>query len=193
MISWVKEWIINICAALFFITAAEIVLPDNSLKKFARFVLGLILLIVIINPIISLFKKNLNITALLNKQEKVVSDASSNNDAKEYTKNNVNSTLANFQNNLQKVCEEKLKSHYKKMTFKAEVKAEYDDKKNKFSISQIKIGYSDNSVKGIKKINIHNDKSENESTPDENMKEAINELIYNDLGVSDEKIVVYKM
>ena len=50
MIEGLKVWITSICTAIFFITAVEMILPDDSLKKYAKFVLGLILITVVISP-----------------------------------------------------------------------------------------------------------------------------------------------
>ena len=40
---------------MIFMTAIEIIAPDNSMKKYIKFVLGLILISVMINPIIKFF------------------------------------------------------------------------------------------------------------------------------------------
>ncbi|WML35311.1 stage III sporulation protein AF [Clostridium sp. OS1-26] len=61
MLQALREWLIGICTAVFFITAVEIILPDNSLKKYAKFVLGLILITVFINPLIKVFDRNFDI------------------------------------------------------------------------------------------------------------------------------------
>ena len=43
MIGELRNWIISICTAVIFITAVEMIMPNNSFKKYAKFVLGLIL------------------------------------------------------------------------------------------------------------------------------------------------------
>ncbi len=63
LIELLKVWVTNITIAIFFITAVEMILPDNSMKKYAKFVLGLLLIVVIINPIIKIFDKDFNISA----------------------------------------------------------------------------------------------------------------------------------
>ncbi|MCD3297735.1 stage III sporulation protein AF, partial [Clostridium botulinum] len=50
MIQSIRQWVISIATAIFFITAVEMILPNNSIKKYAKFVLGLILITVVINP-----------------------------------------------------------------------------------------------------------------------------------------------
>ena len=60
MIEGLKVWVTNITIAIFFITAVEMILPDNSMRKYAKFVLGLMLIVVIINPIMKIFDKDFN-------------------------------------------------------------------------------------------------------------------------------------
>ena len=47
-----KDWISDICVSILFMTAVELVLPENSIKKYSKFVLGLIFIVVVINHII---------------------------------------------------------------------------------------------------------------------------------------------
>ena len=55
MIEALGKWIVTICVAIFFATAVQMILPDNSLKKYCNFVLGLIVFVVMISPIVNLF------------------------------------------------------------------------------------------------------------------------------------------
>ena len=45
------------------------ILPDNNMKKYAKFVLGLILIVVIIKPIIKIFEKDFDFNSYLLKQQ----------------------------------------------------------------------------------------------------------------------------
>lgn len=48
-----KDWIIGLCAASIIVSAAVTLTPDGNMKKTVRFIGGLILFIVIIQPVIS--------------------------------------------------------------------------------------------------------------------------------------------
>ena len=52
---YLNNFIITLVATMIFMTAIEIIAPDNSMKKYIKFVLGLILISVMINPIIKFF------------------------------------------------------------------------------------------------------------------------------------------
>lgn len=61
MIEFVKNWVLNIVVAIFFIAFIEILLPTSNMKKYINMILGLLIIIVIINPIIKFMSSDINI------------------------------------------------------------------------------------------------------------------------------------
>lgn len=61
MIEFVRSWIINIVVVIFFIAIIEILLPSSNMKKYINMTLGLLIIIVLINPIIKLMSSDINI------------------------------------------------------------------------------------------------------------------------------------
>lgn len=53
-LDFLRQWIINIAATIIFVSFIEIIMPDNSMRKYIRLVVGLLVMIVIINPLLSL-------------------------------------------------------------------------------------------------------------------------------------------
>ena len=53
----IKGFVITLVTMLILMTAIEFIAPDNNMKKYLKFVLGLILISVMLSPIISLFSK----------------------------------------------------------------------------------------------------------------------------------------
>lgn len=53
----IKTFVITLVSTLIFITAVELIAPNNGFKKYLKFILGLILVAVILNPIVSIFTK----------------------------------------------------------------------------------------------------------------------------------------
>ena len=51
----INKYIVTLVATLVFMTAIELIAPDNSLKKYLKFVMGLILISVLLTPIIKFF------------------------------------------------------------------------------------------------------------------------------------------
>lgn len=61
MIEFLKNWVVNIVVVIFFIAFIEIMLPSNNMKRYINIVLGLLIIIVLINPIIKLLSSDINI------------------------------------------------------------------------------------------------------------------------------------
>lgn len=148
----IKSWIGNICAALIFLTAVELILPDNSLKKYSKLVLGLILMIVVINPLLAILNKNINPESLI---ERYMSSEYTGHTQKEYKLKNVEVTEKKFNENLKLTLGEILKEEFNDYKFNIEVTSVYNEKKEVMEIKQINIGYSDKSISSIEKIKIN--------------------------------------
>jgi stage III sporulation protein AF len=190
-----KEWLINICTAVFFITAVEIILPDNSMKKYAKFVLGLILITVFINPIIKVFDKNFNINTYTQNAIESFNKNKYEGDLKQYEQKDKQNTLDLFKLNLQTNCEKILKEKYPDSNYKVQVDAIYDDKNNNLIIIDVKVVVKDGLVEKIAKVTIDAEtKSVNNSDNVESKKsDSIKQYISDQLSVSKDIIQVYKL
>jgi stage III sporulation protein AF len=191
-----REWLIGICTAVFFITAVEIILPDNSLKKYAKFVLGLILITVFINPLIKVFDRNFDINTYTSNAIKSFDAKKTENEFQKYKEKNIKDTLEVFKLNLQTNCEKKLKEKYPDSNYKVQVEASYDDNNDKLVIKDIKVGVKDGSIERIKKIKIGDDSKtvDNGDKQINNEKsQAIKKYLGDELNVSKDAIQVYKI
>lgn len=195
MIQALRGWIITICTAVFFITAVEIILPDNSLKKYAKFVLGLILIMVFINPIVKLFDKDFNINTYTNNTSKYFDNKKSDNDFKQYKESSLKNTVDNFKLNLQQNCEKKLKEKYPDSNYEVQVDAAYDNDKQTMIIKSIKVGVKEGTIEKIQQIKIGKDsKSVNNSNDINNEKSAnIVKYLSDELEISKDIIQIYKV
>lgn len=195
MLQALREWLITICTAIFFITAVEIVLPDNSMKKYAKFVLGLILITVFINPIIKLFDRNFDINTYTTDVIQNFDKGKTENEFRQYQEKNLSSTLEVFKLNLQTSCEKKLKEKYPDSNYKVEADASYDSENDKIVIKDIKVGVKEGSIEKIKKIQIGGDaKSVNSIDNMDNEKSMeIKKYLSNELNVSKDVIQIYKL
>lgn len=159
MIQSLKEWLINICTALFFITAIEIILPDNSIKKYCKFVLGLILITVFINPIVKIFNKNFDINqyteSAVESFEKEFSSGNQVNEFNDYKKKNIEDTIETFEMNLETKCEKSLKEKYPDESYKVKIDANYDEENNNVCIKDVNVQVKDGNVEKIKKVHIN--------------------------------------
>ncbi|WP_392486389.1 stage III sporulation protein AF [Haloimpatiens sp. FM7315] len=152
MIEFMKVWVVNISIGVFFILAIEMIMPSNSLKKYVKFILGLILMVIIINPIVKLFNGDIDINALIQKNSYVDKNEYKNS-YNEYKYKNIENTSQVFQYNLQNKIMDKLKSKYKDNKFDVKAKIKYDELTNSFLIINLDIGVKKDAL--IKKIEIN--------------------------------------
>ena len=61
MIEFIKSWVLNIVMLAIFIVLLEILVPSGKIKKFVNLISGFILIIAIINPVLGLINKDINI------------------------------------------------------------------------------------------------------------------------------------
>jgi stage III sporulation protein AF len=64
MIEFLKNWVLNIVVLTMFIVLLEILIPSGKIKRFVNLVSGFILIIAIVNPLVGLFGKGLDLKEL---------------------------------------------------------------------------------------------------------------------------------
>jgi len=137
MLDGIRNWVITICCTLFFITAIEMIIPSNSMKKYAKFVLGLILITVIINPVIKIFNGDFNTAVYTSNIVNSMDDDNMKNTIQRYKDENINSTLINFKENLKLSCEKSLKEKFPNNTFQVTIDASFDKTTELFKLKSI--------------------------------------------------------
>ncbi|MBX4259135.1 stage III sporulation protein AF [Clostridium estertheticum] len=195
MIELLKVWVTNITIAIFFITAVEMILPDNNMKKYAKFVLGLMLIVVIIKPIIKIFDKNFDLNSYSNKATSYIEGSTQPSDMKKYKDINIVNTTENFKKNLQKECITNLEQTYPENKYNADVDVVYDSKNGVFNINRVKIEVVDSGVQSIKSIKIDTQSvdASNKNVLTSTQGKQIKKFLSNKLKISDDVITVYKV
>ncbi|AVQ46871.1 stage III sporulation protein AF [Clostridium botulinum] len=196
MLQWLKEWITNIAVAVFFITAIEMLLPKNNIKKYGKFVLGLILITVILNPIIKIFNKDYNISQYADKATASFNNAEYKNDFDKYKKKNREETLNNFKANLENQTKKKLEEKFPENKYEVKVEIAYDEEKDNLQIKSMDVGVKGNKIEKIKKvnkINIGNNENGKEDKKTFEGEGKIKQFISNEFKVSSGVIKVYKL
>ncbi|AGF56504.1 stage III sporulation protein AF [Clostridium saccharoperbutylacetonicum] len=191
-----KNIVITIVTVLIFISAVEIMVPSNKMKKYVNFVLGLILISVILSPIVKFLSNgDKEIVNSIKSYEEIFTDnqnkfksdnvSTLKNNGKEDTKKEL------FIRNFNKNCEDLLKNKFKEMTFKSELECDVDFNNITFNIKKLRIGIADSKVNKIKKVRINKEKTDNKEENEE-YSEVVN-YISNQLDIPKEKIEIYKL
>lgn len=186
----IKGFVVTLVTTLIFITAVEIIGPDNSMKKYLKFVMGLILISVILNPIISFFTNGESIiTSAIDKYENDIFEESDDNE-EESESGSLKQT--SFKENFNRNCVNLLSKEYKNMDFKCDIDCNVDFQNPNLVINEVKVGVKDKGIRkvqNVKKVDI-NDTSEEEIILDETL-EKVRDFLSDELSVDKEKIIVY--
>ena len=197
-IDTLKNIVITLVTILIFISAVELISPNNKMKKYIQFVLGLILVTVILNPILQFIS---------NGDKSVLDGIQSYEEAFAKNENKVNvDNTKTFENdetkgdakkkafiiNFNKNCDNLLKNEYKNMTFKSDIDCDVDFTKIALNVKKLKIGVGENKINQIKKIVINNDVKSSTQEENKEYTEIIN-FVSSELNIPKEKIEVYKL
>lgn len=189
---YISKFIITVVTTIIFISAVEIIAPDNSMKKYIKFVLGLILISIMINPIVYLFTKG--------EQEIVATIKGYENSLYENLGGTIDETLVDnreetFKKNLNSNCDKLLSEEFTDKNFKSEIKCSIDFESMTYSIEKVEVGVTEKGIKLIEKINIG--KKESTEAISENItvegSEEIKRYLSELFKISLEKIELYSL
>ncbi|NRT34092.1 stage III sporulation protein AF [Clostridium beijerinckii] len=189
-----KKFVITLVTVLIFMSAVEMIAP-SKMKKYIKFVLGLILITIILNPILQFVEGGeKNFTDVINNYEQVFSkdrDTANFDSINTLSKSNKDDERKKaFVANFNKNCDNILKNNFKDMNFKSEVDCDVDFSKVTINVKKLRIGVSSNKINKIKKIVISKGADENNEGKNAEYSE-IGDFASNELNIPKEKIEVY--
>lgn len=181
-----RTFVINLSVTIIFFTAIKLILPENSMKKYVKFVMGIILIAVMIQPILTIFNSSEKISAKIEKNIKI------NNINSQESNNNINEGKKQaFLENLEKSCEALLKNENEGLQFKVKVNGDIDLEKVTVNIKEVKVWVDDSkTIKKIQKIKIGS--NEKEEPIKDSLGQSIKSKLSKELGISKDKIIIYK-
>lgn len=195
-----KGLVTTLTTVLIFISAVELIAPKNKIKKYVSFVLGLILISVVLNPIIKFISNGErsiqagieNYTSVFSKNENKINSDSGYNTSFEGNNDNNDSRKKAFVKNFNKNCDAMLKGKFPDKTFKSNVDCDVDFNNINIDIKKLTIGIKDKSIKKIKPVKITDDKKEERKILNSDYGDII-EYISSELKIPNEKIEVYEL
>lgn len=189
----IKSFVITLVSMIILITAIELIAPDNSMKKYVKFVLGTILIAVMISPIVSLISNGEEVLTKEIEEYIQIADNKSIEASNEYKENN--SEIV-FKESLEQNCISLLKEKFKDLDFEINIDCDVDMKNINYLINNVNIGVKDKEVSTIKKIIINksNDSTEVSSNEDTvKNKDEIEDYLSETLNITKDNIKVYKI
>ena len=191
---YLNNFIITLVATMIFMTAIEIIAPDNSMKKYIKFVLGLILISVMINPIIKFFTGGEQevINRIKRYEDMLNLGVTNEGESKEV----IEKQKEAFKSNLNSNCDNLLKENFSDKDFKSDIKCNINLSDMTYSIDSLEVGVRENGIRLVDKIRI-NVNGESEEAVSNNKKIDNEEEIKNYLSelfkIPIEKIKLYSM
>ena len=191
---YLNNFIITLVATMIFMTAIEIIAPDNSMKKYIKFVLGLILISVMINPIIKFFTGGEQevINRIKRYEDMLNLGVTNEGESKEV----IEKQKEAFKSNLNSNCDNLLKEKFSDKNFKSDIKCNINLSDMTYSIDSLEVGVRENGIRLVDKIRI-NVNGESEEAVSNNKKIDNEEEIKNYLSelfkIPIEKIKLYSM
>ncbi|MBX9136028.1 MULTISPECIES: stage III sporulation protein AF [unclassified Clostridium] len=190
---YINNFVITLVATMIFMTAVDIISPDNSMKKYIKFVLGLILISVMINPIIKFFTGGeQELVNTIKNYENMFYEGITSENENDVSKNQIES----FKNNLNSNCNSLLKEEFSDKDFKSNVECEIDLQSMTYNIESLEVGVKENGIKIVDSIKINiNEESEQAISNDEKVENAeeIKNYLSEVFKIPTEKIKLYSM
>ena len=191
---YLNNFIITLVATMIFMTSIEIIAPDNSMKKYIKFVLGLILISVMINPIIKFFTGGEQevINRIKRYEDMLNLGVTNEGESKEV----IEKQKEAFKSNLNSNCDNLLKEKFSDKNFKSDIKCNINLSDMTYSIDSLEVGVRENGIRLVDKIRINvNDESEDAVSNNEKIdnEEEIKNYLSELFKIPIEKIKLYSM
>ena len=191
---YLNNFIITLVATMIFMTSIEIIAPDNSMKKYIKFVLGLILISVMINPIIKFFTGGEQevINRIKRYEDMLNLGVTNEGESKEV----IEKQKEAFKSNLNSNCDNLLKEKFSDKDFKSDIKCNINLSDMTYSIDSLEVGVRENGIRLVDKIRINvNDESEEAVSNNEKIdnEEEIKHYLSELFKIPIEKIKLYSM
>ncbi|MDV4152168.1 stage III sporulation protein AF [Clostridium sp. AL.422] len=189
----IKGFVTTLVSMIILISAIELISPDNSMKKYLKFVLGTILIAVMISPIVSLLGKGEG--ALTNTISKYIDLADSKSNISN-DENELSTSEIAFKENLEENCNRLLKEKFKDFEFISSIDCEVNMKDITYLINEVEVGVKSNEVSKIEKIIINNSDESTEVYSNEEKVENEDEIIeflVETLSITKDKIKIHKL
>lgn len=191
---YLNNFIITLVATMIFMTSIEIIAPDNSMKKYIKFVLGLILISVMINPIIKFFTGGEQevINRIKRYEDMLNLGVTNEGESKEV----IEKQKEAFKSNLNSNCDNLLKEKFSDKNFKSDIKCNINLRDMTYSIDSLEVGVRENGIRLVDKIRINvNDESEEAVSNNEKIdnEEEIKNYLSELFKIPIEKIKLYSM
>lgn len=190
MLEFLKKWIISVVTMVIFMALIDLILPENNIKKYARFVTGLLVIVTILNPVFKLFAGNESIETYITQYSDAFDTNSSYTNTKETQSSVEEKTREVFKENLKKEIESKIKNQTGENYTVVSIDVELDSTSSSYgTISSIELKkLKDSTIEPINKISIGKRESLEKGIEDDKVKK----LLLNEFNIKSSNVKFVK-
>ena len=192
MIAWLSSWAGSVVASIIVCTIIELVLPNNSNKKYARTVIGIYILFTILSPIITKISSNdINIIGTI---DSVISST----EYEEISENSGLDTTENikqiYKNNIEQDIISKLKQKGYDSVITA-ISINFIDGEDYGKINQLNIKINEkieneNEIKVVENVNIDLSSNSEENIISKQKQEKLKNFISSEYNINTANIII---
>lgn len=178
-----NKFAMSLVSSIIAITFIEMILPSNKIKKYVVFVSSIVLVIVVINPIMTIFNKNINIENILKDNETFILNNEYKNKMHYAKEKDIENTYRTF-------LKDDIISRMKENGYIVRnISVEVDDKTYEVTGMELEIEHDDGSIQ-----NVVIDVSINEEKKSETIEVSeIKDLLCETYGVKKNNIIINKI
>lgn len=194
---FLKTWIQTIIIIIIFAAFIDILMPSTSVKKYVKFVLGLIIMTVILNPMLKLFDRGFSISENSFKMQEKLDSIYVKKQAEYYSEKQSDIVTKVYKQNLEDQIKQLIKNDIKDREVKVNVEV-YEDTKSedygKIKKVDVELGKQTETVARVDKVKIGEDAKENQNSKkpiykEEDLKNKISSIYGIDKGMIEINIL----
>ncbi|SHM51612.1 stage III sporulation protein AF [Caldanaerovirga acetigignens] len=174
MVAGLSSWIKQVILVVIFTLFVELLMPSNELRKYIKVTLGIIVIIAILNPIISLLKADKFFDGIQLKAMVYLNEDSISNQAEKLKQEHIKMALELFEKELEKKLVRQLKQITSLAVCKTDVKLNQDG-----SIKEIHLVINKESIrhpKNVEKVFVSLDSQPSNIPNNNSMKDEIKKI-----------------
>lgn len=132
MTAFLRTWTLNIVMVVIFISFVELLLPSSSMKKYIKMVVGLLVILVILNPIIELLYGDINVQDEIFKSTVMIEREALSKDAAGFQKSRNQQMIAMYKEKISEHLRDKIGYEYDVRLENARIEIEEDTENKDF-------------------------------------------------------------
>lgn len=194
-VEFLKSWIYTIVVTMIFSAAVDLIIPGSSMRKYVKFVLGLVVMAAILQPVLKLAKADFNLSLDTFSYNQQLDQSYLKKQVDYYSEGQQAEIVKAYKKNLESNIKAQLEAEYGDGDIKVNVDVDEDKKSERFgeiTKLNVSIGKQIKSVSKVEKVNLgrgENDKN-NAKKESDNDSQNLKKKISSRYGIDPDVITI---